>query len=71
MSKAESVADVSRKIGVSDVTFCRWRMLYSGMQILEAKRLMDIKEENTRLGKLSADLSLDNAILKEASNKNF
>ena len=67
MSKGASVAYVCRKIGVTYVTFYRWRKLYGGMQVSEAKRLKEVEKENARLRKLVADLSFDNAILKEVS----
>ena len=71
LSKGEKVEQVIRKLGVSDVTYYRWRKEYGGMQIEEAKRLKDLDNENARLKKLVADLSLDNAILKEVSKGNF
>jgi len=71
LSKGEKVELVIRKLGVSDVTYYRWRKEYGGMQIEQAKRLKDLENENTRLKKLVADLSLDNAILKEVSRGNF
>jgi transposase-like protein len=71
MSKGASVSEVCKKIGVTDVTYYRWRKLYGGMQITEAKRLKEVEKENARLRKLVADLSLDNAILKEVSRGNF
>jgi putative transposase len=71
LSKGEKVEQVIRKLGVSDVTYYRWRKEYGGMQIEQAKRLKDLENENTRLKKLVADLSLDNAILKEVSKGNF
>jgi len=71
LSKGEKVEQVIRKIGVSDVTYYRWRKEYGGMQIEQAKRLKDLENENARLKKLVADLSLDNAILKEVSKGNF
>jgi len=71
MSKGASLADACKKIGVTDVTFYRWRKLYGGMQVSEAKRLKEVEKENVRLRKLVADLSLDNAILKEVSKGNF
>ena len=71
MSKGASLADACKKIGVTDVTFYRWRKLYGGMQVSEAKRLKEVEKENARLRKLVADLSLDNAILKEVSKGNF
>jgi transposase-like protein len=71
LSKGEKVEQVIRKLGVSDVTYYRWRKEYGGMQIEQAKRLKDLENENVRLKKLVADLSLDNAILKEVSKGNF
>jgi putative transposase len=71
LSKGETVAQVIRKLGVSDVTYYRWRKEYGGMQIVQAKRLKDLEKENVRLKQLVADLSLDNAILKEVSKGNF
>lgn len=71
LSKGEKVEQVIRKLGVSDVTYYRWRKEYGGMQIEQAKRLKDLENENARLKRLVADLSLDNAILKEVSKGNF
>jgi putative transposase len=71
MGKGASVAEVCKKIGVTDVTFYRWRKLYGGMQVPEAKRMKELEKENTRLRKLVADLSIDNQILKEVSKGNF
>ena len=71
MSKGASLSDVCKKIGVTDVTFYRWRKLYGGMKVSKAKRLKEVEKENAQLRKLVADLSLDNAILKEVSRGNF
>jgi putative transposase len=60
-----------KKIGISDVTYYRWRKEYGGMRVDQAHRLKQLEQENTRLKKLVADLSLDNEILKEASRGNF
>ena len=60
-----------RKLGVSDVTYYRWRKEYGGMQVEQARKYKDLEKENARLKKLVADLSLDNAILKEVSKGNF
>ncbi len=66
-----SIAEASRKIGVTQQTYYRWRKEYSGLRIEQAKRLKSLEKENGRLKKLVADLSLDNAILKEASEGNY
>jgi putative transposase len=71
LSKGESVGSICRGLGVSEQTYYRWRNEYGGMRIDQAKRLKAIEKENSRLRKLVADLSLDNAILKEASKGNF
>jgi len=71
LSQGNTVSVTTRKIGVSDYTYYRWRKEYGGMRIHQAKRLKDLEVENSRLKKLVADLSLDNAILKEASRGNF
>ncbi len=70
-SKGEKVEQICRKLGVSDVTYYRWRKEYGGMQIEQARRLKDLEQENIRLKKLVAELSLDNSILKEVSKGNF
>ena len=71
LSKGEKVEQVIRKIGVSDVTYYRWRKEYGGMKVEQARKFKDLEKENSRLKKLVADLSLDNAILKEVSKGNF
>jgi putative transposase len=71
LSKGEKVEQVIRQLGVSDVTYYRWRKEYGGMQVEQAKRLRYLENENARLKKLVADLSLDNSILKEVSKGNF
>ena len=71
LSQGETLAVVSKRIGVSVHTYYRWRKDYGGMRVDQARRLKDLEQENSRLKKLVADLSLDNAILKEASRGNF
>ena len=71
LSQGETIAVISKKIGVSAHTYYRWRKEYGGLRIEQAKRLKEIEKENARLKKLVADLSLDNAILKEAAEGNF
>jgi putative transposase len=65
------VAEVCRKLQVSEQTYYRWRKEYGGMRVDQARRLKELEQENARLKKLVADLSLDNAILKEANRGNF
>jgi putative transposase len=71
LSKGSTIGEASKRIGVTEQTYYRWRKQYGGMRIEQAKRLKELEQENTRLKKLVADLSLDNAILKEVSKGNF
>ena len=66
-----SIAEASRKIGITQQTYYRWRKEYGGLRIEQARKLKSLEKENTQLKKLVADLSLDNAILKEAAEGNF
>ena len=70
MSQGATIALVSKKIGVSDYTYYRWRKEYGGMRVDQAHRLKELKQENSRLKRVVADLALDNAILKEAARGN-
>jgi transposase-like protein len=65
------VPEVCRKLGVTEQTYYRWRKEYGGLTRDQAKRLKELEQENTRLKKLVADLSLDNAVLREAAQGNF
>jgi len=71
LQQGETVAVISKKIGVSAHTYYRWRKEYGGLRIEQAKKLKSLEKENTQLKKLVADLSLDKAILKEAAEGNF
>jgi transposase-like protein len=71
LSQGLTVGEASRKLGVTEQTYYRWRREYGGMRVEQAKRLKELEKENTRLKKLVADISLDNAILKEAARGNF
>ena len=66
-----SIGEASRKLGVTEQTYYRWRKEYGGLRIEQVKKLKSLEKENARLKKLVADLSLDNAILKEATEGNF
>jgi len=70
LSQGATVGEASRKIGVTEQTYYRWRKEYGGMRIEQAKRLKELEKENSRLKRLVADLSLDNAILKEVTRGN-
>lgn len=71
LSQGASMAAITKRIGVSDVTYYRWRKEYGGMRIDQARRLKDLEQENHRLKKVVADFALDNAILKEAVRGNY
>jgi putative transposase len=63
--------EVCRKMGITEQTFYRWRAKYGGLQIAEARRLRSLEEENRRLKRLVADLSLDNQVLRDVNSKKF
>ena len=71
LSQGAMLSAILKKIGISDVNYYRWRKEYGGMRVDQARRLKELEQENSRLKKLVADLSLDNAILKETSRGNF
>lgn len=62
--------DISRRHGISDATFYKWKAKYGGMEVSEAKRLKALEDENARLKKLLAEAMLDNAVLKDLASKN-
>ncbi len=66
-----SIADAIRAIGVTEVTYYRWRSEYGGMKLDHVKRLKELEVENARLRKAVSDLTLDKLILKEAAKGNF
>lgn len=63
------VTEVCRKMGVSEQSFYRWKRKYEGMGVAEVRRLRQLEEENRKLKKLVADLSLDKHILQEVLAK--
>ena len=70
-SEGRNVPEICRELGVTANTYYRWRKEYGGMQVNQAKRLKELEKENSRLKRAVADLTLDNQILKEASEGNF
>lgn len=66
-----AVAEVARKHGISAATFYQWRSKYGGMEVSELQRMRELEQENARLKRMYADLSLDHSILKEALTKKF
>ena len=71
LAQGASTAEACRRIAVSEQTYYRWRKEYGGMNTADAKRMKELEKENGRLKKLVADLSLDNAILRDVNSKNF
>ena len=64
------MADVCKKLGISEQTYFRWRNQYGGLKADDMKRLRDLEKENSRLKKAVADLTLDKQILHEALRGN-
>ena len=71
MAKGQTIEEVMRQLGISDATYYKWRKEYGGLHIDQAKRYKGLEEENLRLRKVIADLTIDNSILKEAARGNF
>ena len=70
-SQGMSMADAIRQIGVSEVTFYRWRKEYGGLNGDQLRRLKELEKENERLRRAVSDLTLDKQILAEAAKGNF
>lgn len=70
-SQGKTIIEAVRQIGVTEQTYYRWRKKYGGMNTSDAKRMKELEKENARLKKLVADLSLDNAILKDVASGKF
>ncbi len=71
VSQGRTVADAVRSIGVTEVTYYRWRKEFGGLKVDQVKRLKDLETENQRLRKAVADLTLDKLILAEAVRGNY
>lgn len=71
LGRGLSISAVSKKLGVSEQTYHRWKAAYGGMKGDSLKRLKDLEQENRRLKKLVADQALDIDMLKELSRGNF
>lgn len=70
-SQGMSMVDAIRQIGVSEVSYYRWRKEYGGMKTDQLKRLKELEKENQRLRRAVSDLTLDKVILAEAARGNF
>lgn len=74
LRQAESgvpIVEITRKMGVSETTFYRWKKLYAGMGVAEIRKLKNLEDENRRLKQLVADLTLDKQMLKDALSKKY
>ncbi len=71
VSQGGSVVDAIRQIGISEVTYYRWRREFGGLKTGQVKRLKDLEIENGRLRRAVSDLTLDKLILQEAARGNF
>ena len=69
LSQGKTVKEVSRQLGIHEQSYYRWRKEYGGLKTTQAGKLKQLEKENSRLKQLVADLSLDNAILKEVLSK--
>jgi transposase-like protein len=70
-AQGQSVADAIRSIGVTEVTYYRWRQEFGGLKSDQVKRLKDLETENSRLRRAVSDLTLDKLILQEAARGNY
>ena len=69
LSQGKTAEEIARLLEISKQTYYRWRKEYGGLNMTQAKRLKELEKENSRLKTLVADLSLDNAIIKEVLSK--
>jgi putative transposase len=71
LAQGETVGAICRGIGVSEQSYYRWRREYGGLKVDQARRLKELEQENTRLKRAVADLTLEKLVLKEAAEGNF
>jgi len=71
LAQGMKVPEVSKAIGIHEITYYRWRKEFGGLKVSQAKRLKELEKENSRLRKAVSDLSLDKVILQEAARGNF
>ena len=70
-SQGLDIGMICKRLEIAEQTYYRWRKEYGGIRLDQAKRLKALEQENARLKKIVADLSIDNSILKEASRGNY
>jgi putative transposase len=71
LAQGQTVGEVCRRIGVSEQSYYRWRKEYGGLKVEQARRLKELEQENARLKRAVAELTLDKLILKEAAEGNW
>lgn len=71
LTQGQTVGEICRRIGVSEQSYYRWRREYGGLKVDQARRLKELEQENIRLKRAVADLTLDKLILKEAAEGNW
>jgi putative transposase len=71
LSQGKSIKLVSRELGITEQTYYRWRKEYGGMRVSQARRMKELEQENSRLKRAVADLTLDKLILREALEGNY
>jgi putative transposase len=71
LGEGKKVPEVTKALGIHEVTYYRWRREYGGMSLSQARRLKELERENARLRQAISDLTLDKLILKEAARVNF
>jgi putative transposase len=67
----QPIADLTRQVGISEQTYYRWKKQYAGLQSNQVRELKQLQDENARLKKLVAELSLDKAILQDVNSKKW
>ena len=70
ISKGQTVGQVVKKLGITEQTYYRWRKEYGGLRTDQAKRFKELEQENSKLKRLVANLSLDNLVLKDFASGN-
>ena len=71
IGQGKKMPEVTKALGVHEVTYYRWRREYGGLDVSQAKRLKELERENARLRRAVSDLNLDEVILQEAARGNF
>jgi transposase-like protein len=71
LARGQTTAQVCRKLEISEQTYYRWRRVYGGLKVEQARRLKSLEKDNSRLKKVVAEQALDIAILKEAASGNW